>query len=444
MPIRDILVLSFFIGSLPVCLVRPFYGIVLWTVLAFLNPHRFSWGPAQDTPLAMLVGVVTLAGWVLFSRDWKNLFCREVFLLALLWIWFTITTVVSTHTPLFAANAEATWFRWEFVSKIMLMTVATIGIVTTESRFRWLLLTIAGSFGLLVLKTVPFMMTTGGQYLLYGPDGSMIADNNDFALALNMVLPIFLLLARTEPDRRLRWLFGCLFIATIPAIYFTFSRGGMVGFAAVMFVLMFRMKKRMVLIPVFIIAVVVAFYLTPEQWKQRMDFSKSEFVDASGQARLDAWEYAWNLARNHPLTGGGFDAYTPQLYNLYAPDPTVARAFHSVYFGVLAEHGFVGLSLYLALLVYCFVSLWWLSRSASQLGNSATALCATMLQVSLVGFMASGVFLGRQYFDFFFTIVACLAILRYLSREQRTRQMLAPQLLAPEPLVHDMEPERVW
>jgi hypothetical protein len=41
-----------------------------------------------------------------------------------------------------------------------------------------------------------------------------------------------------------------------------------------------------------------------------------------------------------------------------------------------------------------------------------------MLQFSLVGFLVSGAFLGRAYFDFYFTIVACVAVLRQLSEAE--------------------------
>ena len=37
-----------------------------------------------------------------------------------------------------------------------------------------------------------------------------------------------------------------------------------------------------------------------------------------------------------------------------------------------------------------------------------------MLRFALIGFLVSGAFLGRAYFDFFFSIVACVAILRQL------------------------------
>ncbi|MBA2258322.1 MAG: putative O-glycosylation ligase, exosortase A system-associated, partial [Acidobacteria bacterium] len=43
---------------------------------------------------------------------------------------------------------------------------------------------------------------------------------------------------------------------------------------------------------------------------------------------------------------------------------------------------------------------------------------AHMFQFSLVGFLVSGLFLGRAYFDYFFAIVACIIILDRCVRER--------------------------
>ena len=42
-----------------------------------------------------------------------------------------------------------------------------------------------------------------------------------------------------------------------------------------------------------------------------------------------------------------------------------------------------------------------------------------MLQFSILGFLVSGAFLGRAYFDYFFTLVACVAILKRLCAFDR-------------------------
>ncbi len=416
MGIRAILFLTFFIGSLPVCFFRPFYGILLWTIVAFVNPQWYAWGASQDLPWALAVAVPTLLGLVIFVRGWERLATRECFLLLALWIWFSITSYVSANTPLFAPHAALTWYRWQFVSKILLMTAATVMIVNSLPRFRILLITIGCCFSVFVLKAVPFLIETGGSFRLYGPDNSMIADNNDFGLALNMTLPLYFFLAQTEPRPWLKKLFWLLFLSTIPAIFFTYSRGALVGLAAVLTLMFLQSRQRFFLIPAIAMGMTIAVFLAPAAWKERMDPTRPGALDGSARSRLNAWTYSWNIAKDYPLAGGGFDTYTPELFARYAPDGNDVHGPHSIYFGVLAEHGFVGLGLYLTLLGSCFLTTRSVVKSARLRGDRVAASYAMMLRFSLVGFMASGAFLGRAYFDYFFTIVALITILQYTLR----------------------------
>jgi hypothetical protein len=70
------------------------------------------------------------------------------------------------------------------------------------------------------------------------------------------------------------------------------------------------------------------------------------------------------------------------------------------------------------LLVSCWLTTGRICKQAHSFGDH-TALCyATMLRFSLVGFVVSGAFLGRAYFDYFFTIVACIVILKRVCEAQ--------------------------
>jgi len=416
MSLRDIIVLGLILGSVPFCFFRPFYGIVLWTIIAFLNPEKFAWGMARDFPVALVVAIPTLLGFGVFAFRVRRLFCWEMFFAAVLWIWFTATAFNSAHEPMFAEKAEDAWFRWGMVSKIMLMAAVTVAVVNTWERLRWFALSIAGSFGLLVLKTLPFMVITGGAFRVYGPANSMIADNNDFGLALNMVLPFFFFLAKTETNRWLKRLMVFLFLATFPAILFTYSRGALVGLIAVSLCMLLQVKQKALLIPVAVVVFVFAAFFTPQAWRNRMNADNA--LDASARSRLNAWSYSWELAKDHPMMGGGFEAFTPALFARYAPNPRDVHGPHSIYFGVLAEHGFVGLFLYLSLVASCFFGLFRAARRARFYGDQRSLNYANMLEFSLIGFMVSGAFLGRAYFDFYFSIVAAVAILRQLCREE--------------------------
>jgi probable O-glycosylation ligase (exosortase A-associated) len=427
MSIRGIVLLLFFVGSVPVCFFRPYYGILLWIVVAFLNPQSYTWEGFDAFPWAMAVAIPTILGMMVFDRRLERLGTLQCGLIVALWGWFTLTTLVSTNTPEFVHHSFDTWARWKFVSKVLLMTICTVPIVNSFERLRVLLLTIAGCFGFYVLKSIPFVILTGGVFRLYGPDRSMISDNNDFGLALNMTLPLYFFLAQTEPRRWTRRFFAMLFVLTIPAIFFTYSRGALVGLTAVIGLMFLRSRRRMVLVPVFAIAAVIAFAFAPDTWKQRMDLTSSQAIDSSALARLNAWAYARALAADYPITGGGFATFTPELFERYAPQQMeVVYGPHSIYFQVLAEHGYVGLGLYLTLTLSCFVTSRRLRKTARATGDTEIDHYAHMMQLSLIGFLVSGIFLGRAYFDYFFTIVACVTILDQVARARWTAPVPTP------------------
>ncbi len=401
----------FLLPSLPVCFVRPFYGIILWTVIAFTSIQWYAYS-ALIFPVAMLVAIPTLAGAVIFGRGWRNLFTPECALLAVLWLWFTFTTLVADGNPLFADHNDDMWIRWAYVSKVLLMTLVTVGVVDSFARLRTLIIVISSSFGFFVVKALPWLIFTGGANRVYGPERSMIADNNDFGLALNMTLPLMFFVAQSETNIWMKRIFWGLFLATIPAIFFTYSRGALLGLVSVVILMFLRLKQRAILVPVLMAGLVVAILFAPPEWKKRMDPTNENALDGSAYSRINAWTYCWRLASDYPLTGGGFATFTKDLFTRYAPNAADVHGPHSIYFGVLAEHGFIGLFLYLSLVATCFYSTFWTVRWARFHGDEVAANYGNMLAFALVGFLTSGLFLGRAYFDYFYTLIAFIVILR--------------------------------
>jgi len=150
-------------------------------------------------------------------------------------------------------------------------------------------------------------------------------------------------------------------------------------------------------------------------------------LDDSARERLNAWTFSWNLAADYPITGGGFATFTPELFARYAPSATDVRGPHSVYFQILGEHGFVGLLLYLTLISSCLMTVRRLATRARYRGDVQIANYAHMFQFSMVGFLVSGLFLGRAYFDYFFSIIACLVILEALAQKEWTQVIGPPE-----------------
>ena len=113
--------------------------------------------------------------------------------------------------------------------------------------------------------------------------------------------------------------------------------------------------------------------------------------------------------------GGGFNAF--EVNGLNGP-PAVeggvaaGKAFHSVYFEVLGEHGYPGAILYGGLILTSFALLRGASRRAR--GRPEMAACADLasaLQVSLVTLLACGAFIGIAFQPMIFFVCALSASL---------------------------------
>jgi probable O-glycosylation ligase (exosortase A-associated) len=195
-----------------------------------------------------------------------------------------------------------------------------------------------------------------------------------------------------------------------------------VGLITVSALMLLRSRRRLVLIPVIALGILIAILFAPQAWKDRMDPTAKNALDGSALSRLNAWTYSWRLSLDYPVAGGGFATFTPELFHRYAPNPKDdTHGSHSIYFEVLAEHGFVGLALYLTLVISCFATARSLRKRAGAYDDTQVASYSDMFRFSLVGFLTSGMFLGRAYFDYYFTIVACLVILNNIANEEWTR-----------------------
>src|SRR5271157_5724679 len=117
MPFRDIVVILIILLAAPITLFSPYFGVLMWTWIAYFNPHRYAWGFARwwFQP-ALIIAIPTLVG-SLFAPKNVRLFTRETFLLAGMWLWFGFTTFYISLIPEFVGHVREANARLEEVSK---------------------------------------------------------------------------------------------------------------------------------------------------------------------------------------------------------------------------------------------------------------------------------------------------------------------------------------
>jgi probable O-glycosylation ligase (exosortase A-associated) len=169
---------------------------------------------------------------------------------------------------------------------------------------------------------------------------------------------------------------------------------------------------------VLVLLIPVAIWLMPGKWLERMRTIETYANDPSAMARINAWETAYNVAKDRPL-GGGFEMASPSVFARYAPDPSVPCAAHSIYFQVLGEHGFAGLGLFLLLWLLVWRDASWIirrSRDQTALGWASDLAC--MIQVSLVGYFVGGAFLSLAYYDVPYHLLVAVVLTRVLVQQE--------------------------
>ena len=435
---RDILLTIAIVGLLPLCVYRPWLGVVTWSWFGLMNPHRLTWDFAYTLPFGQWIAIATLFGF--FIHVIRNglpsgaLKSAQLRLLLLLWILFTVSTV-------FALQPEDAWMAWEQITKILLMTFLSVCLIDDKEKLRYLLLVIAFSVGFFGFKGGIFAALTGGQYRVWGPEGSFIEDNNALALALNMTLPVIYYLAATESRRWLRNLLYITFGLSIISVLFTYSRGGVVGLAVVLGLIFLstRLRWKIVVAFVVILAIPIVMTLPPERWMDRMSTLQNYEQDGSAMSRLEGWKAASRLAMDHPLTGGGFGAlndydtfikYNPGvLEQAQRVGGVHASGIHSIYFEVLAENGIPALVVFLSLCGFTILSSRRLIKKGSRSSSPELAIAyGRMLLTSIIAYLVCGTFLEFVSFDLFYQIIAITCITSRLLLEPLPTSAVHPAI----------------
>jgi probable O-glycosylation ligase (exosortase A-associated) len=412
---RDLLVLLFFIASLPVSFRNPVHGVLLYALVSYLNPQRLTWGFAFNLPIAFGIAVATLMGIALYKGDRRLPLSREVCLIIALWVLASLGWFI-------ALSPEGFREEWERFTKILIMILATVSLVKTRRDLRLLYWVIALSIGFYILKGAVWGVLGGAQSggLMWGPEGTFFADNNAMGMVVNMVWPLLFFMPRHENNKWARLLLQGLFWVSPLTVVLTRSRGAAVAMCVTGIFLFRVIKNKMAFAVVALLALLIMLPMVPGAWFDRMHTISNYEEDSSAMGRINMWRAGWNLALDRPLTGGGLSAFTsPETAVRYAPDPENFHDIHSVYFEVLGEMGFPGLAVFVMLLVLVVMRLHRVRVNSVILSEGQFyADYADAVRLGIIAYMVNGVFLKMACFDLFYQYVGMAMSLMVLQNEE--------------------------
>lgn len=422
---RDILLVLAIAGSLILVLRRPFAGILLWTWFTCEAPHQQVYGFSHSIPLNLIIAIATF-GALLFSKERKlpsgDALTKAVFAFL---FWMTVNLLL-------AVDFGWSWPLWNDDWKVIILGILVGSLATNEVRIHALVWTIVISLFYYGVKGGLFTLFTGGQFTVLGPEGTIIGDNNQLALALLMSLPLANYLRQHSANRFVSFGLAGGMALTVISVLGSYSRGAFLALGVLAVVGLLRTRYRFWYLISACVVIVPTLYFMPQSFYDRLNTLNSLNQDQSFQGRLDAWKVALSYARDHFPFGAGISGpELPQIFNYYLPYAKT-HAAHSIYAQVLGDNGFGGLAIFLSIIGLAFfytARIRRLTRDRADL-HWANEL-ALMIQLTLVAYCAGGAALSMAYYDQFYLCLGLLSALLVLVHSS-VKQPIARSWM-PEP-----------
>lgn len=307
--------------------VRPKKSPILWAIGIFL----------------LVVGLADLFGVDRAASFWSNFERMEGFI-TLLHLSMFFTVIASVFN-------EGDWKRWWNTSIFVSFLMAL-----------YCLAQLAG------LKTI----NQGGVRV----DGTL---GNAIYLAVYLLFHIFMMLfymLRERKNKGLQWLYGGLIALELIILYYTATRGAILGLMGGLLIFAFlniknreypAVRKGSIALLVAVVVLVGAFFAMKDTAFVKESPVLSRFASLStselqSQGRYYVWPMAWEGFKERPILGWGQENFTyvfqehyrPEMYRL---EPWFDRA-HNIFLDWLVAGGLVALLAYLALYGTLLYALW--------------------------------------------------------------------------------------
>lgn len=401
---------------------RPYIGMAAWVWIALTAPADWVFGFSQSFRLNLTIVIVTTLSYIFVTKNKKFHFNALSFWVLAFGFW----TFVSTVFNLSYYSADVWAYLNQFIKVLLLFFFITLIInkrLHIDTIIWAIVLSISAYAG---MEAVKFLLS-GGSHRIIGKAG-IIMDRNDLAVAINMCIPLIVYLIHTCKNRKLQLGLWGLLLLNVISIVGTFSRGGFIGLTILAIAFWWKSNYKILIAIVAILSLPTLYSLAPEEWRERQDtVATATSEDGSFIGRLWAWKISTLIALDNPATGGGFQAVTdPLLWRSYAPEtpnftmietPPIPideppKAAHNIYMQVLGDHGFVGLFIFLTILLLTLMA----NKANRKLAAKNNIVWCVQLSdaitLTLVGYCITGANVSLAYFDLFYAIVGIVAVIK--------------------------------
>jgi probable O-glycosylation ligase (exosortase A-associated) len=418
--LRSLFLTLMYLNFLGVGILAPFVFTLGYVWVDTFRPQDVSWEILNQLPVALIMGVAALAGYCLLDRRSPPRLTLVTVLTLLLAGWIT-ATMYWAESPL------AGWSKWDWAFKSVMFSafipLAIRSRVQIEAFVQVYVFALAANF---IPYAIKVLISGGG----YGHNLGLMAGNANLSegellsTVVLMAIPLALYLGRHTqllPRTRLvklgyMGLAGCALVTALG----TYERSALVALVALGGYMLMRSRRKMLFGLCMALGAVAVVALMSSEWTERISTLNDPTADSSALIRLLTWEWTLKYVVANPF-GGGFNCFVINRIELPNGHVHFGRAFQSIYFEMLGQHGWLGLGLFLGIIARTMIGLRQLRRRIRDIPH--LAWCADMadaLQAGMVVFLTAGAFVDIAFQpELWYFIAMFVSLSEYVRRVEQ-------------------------
>ncbi len=419
----DLALTGFVCGFMALGLRRPFLWVLAYLYIDVVAPQKISYFLLASIPVSLIAFIAAFGGWLFADDKTNSRFVLRQGLILLLLVYCGMTTLGAD----FPDEAAAKW-GWVWKALVFAMFLP----LTLRTRLR-----IEAAALVMVLAAASIIITGGiktafsgggyGALRFFVNDNTGLYEGSIISCVAIAIIPLILWLVRHgtvfPEDWRVKLFGAALIFACLLIPIGTEARTGLLCIGVLGVLALRSVKRRILYVALVTTAALVAVPFLPDSYTKRMSSIENHEADESASTRLAVWAWTIEYAGEHPF-GGGFDAFRSNRLrvetrkgegegsNNQSVEVTetfdAGRAYHSSYFEMLGEQGWLGLGLWLWIQA---MGLWqmelirarWKKRPGA--GNHWQAPLASALQQAQLIYLTGSLFVGIAYQPFVFMLI---------------------------------------
>lgn len=336
--------------------------------------------------------------------------------------------------------------KYDYTIKTLFFAYLISFVLTTRKQIEFFICVIVAAFSFFILRAGFKGLLGGGGYgiELIGINNFLYAEGSTLSTLAVCLLPLFLLIrnytAFAKENILVKHYFTLLILCTLGVLMATQARTGLVALFVFGIIYFFEAKEKLKYVVIGSILGVGLIYNVSDSWLERMQtIKKATTSETSALGRIVVWRWTIDYVEDKPLFGGGFYAYMANegvLGEYQSAGETVinnkrAKAFHNILFEVLGETGYMGLFIFLLLILHTLLMLRVKSPNSEEWlftdGKKA-------IRASFIIYCAGGMFVGIAFYPWMYYMIACtVAVTEYEKvvgknkKKQALREAALPQ-----------------